>query len=68
MIRLIQIMKRFYKENSTKYLQRRVSRPGVLLEVGFLSNASERALLKSDTYQNKIASVIRNAVNLYFNG
>ncbi len=59
---------RDYKENSTKYLQRRVSRPGVLLEVGFLSNASERALLKSDTYQNKIASVIRNAVNLYFNG
>lgn len=58
---------RDYKENSTKYLQRRVSRPGVLLEVGFLSNASERALLKSDTYQNKIASVIRNAVNLYFN-
>lgn len=58
---------RDYKENSTKYLQRRVSRPGVLLEVGFLSNASERALLKSDTYQNKIASVIREAVNLYFN-
>ena len=57
---------RDYKENSTKYLQRRVSRPGVLLEVGFLSNASERALLKSDTYQNKIATVIRNAVNLYF--
>ena len=57
---------REYKENSTKYLQRRVSRPGVLLEVGFLSNASERSLLKSNTYQNKIASVIRNAVNLYF--
>ena len=57
---------RDYKENSTKYLQRRVSRPGVLLEVGFLSNASERSLLKSDTYQNKIASVIRNAVNIYF--
>ena len=57
---------RDYKENSTKYLQRRVSRPGVLLEVGFLSNASERSLLRSDTYQNKIASVIRNAVNIYF--
>ena len=57
---------RDYKENSTKYLQRRVSRPGVLLEVGFLSNASERALLTSDTYQNKIADVIRKAVNQYF--
>lgn len=54
------------KENSTKYLQRRVSRPGVLLEVGFLSNSSERALLTNDTYQNKIADVIRKAVNRYF--
>lgn len=57
---------RDYKENSTKYLQRRVSRPGVLLEVGFLSNSSERALLKSDTYQNKLANVIRGAVKRYF--
>ena len=57
---------RDYKENSTKYLQRRVSRPGVLLEVGFLSNSSERALLTNDTYQNKIADVIRRAVNRYF--
>ena len=58
---------RGYKENSTKYLQRRVSRPGVLLEVGFLSNSSERALLMNDTYQNKLADVIRKAVNRYFN-
>jgi N-acetylmuramoyl-L-alanine amidase len=59
---------RQYKENSTKYLQRRVSRPGVLLEVGFLSNPSERALLMSDTYQYKIADTIKNGVNKYFLG
>ena len=57
---------RDYKENSTKYLQRRVNRPGVLLEVGFLSNASERALLVSDEYQNKLAYVISNGVKRYF--
>lgn len=57
---------RDYKENSTKYLQRRVNRPGVLLEVGFLSNPSERALLTNDTYQNKLANVIRSGVNKYF--
>lgn len=57
---------REYKENSTKYLQRRVSRPGVLLEVGFLSNASERSLLTNDTYQNKVADAIRQGVNQYF--
>ena len=57
---------RDYKENSTKYLQRRVNRPGVLLEVGFLSNSSDRALLTNDTYQNKLASVIRESVRKYF--
>lgn len=57
---------RGYKENSTMYLQRRVNRPGVLLEVGFLSNASERALLTNETYQNKLANVIKEGVNRYF--
>ena len=57
---------REYKENSTKYLQRRVNRPGVLLEVGFLSNASERVLLTNEAYQNKLAIVIRNGVIEYF--
>lgn len=57
---------RDYKENSTKYLQRRVSRPGVLLEVGFLSNSSERALLTNDTYQNKIVNAIKDGINIYF--
>ena len=57
---------RDYKENSTKYLQRRVNRPGVLLEVGFLSNSSERSLLVNDTYQNKLINVIRGGVIRYF--
>ena len=57
---------RDYKENSTKYLQRRVSRPGVLLEVGFLSNVGDRALLTNNAYQQKIANVITNGVLKYF--
>ena len=57
---------RHYKENNTKYLQRRISRPGVLLEVGFLSNASERALLTSDVYQNKLINVIKGGIYRYF--
>lgn len=57
---------REYKENSTKYLQRRVNRPGVLLELGFLSNVSDRALLLDDVYQNKIANVISDGVKKYF--
>ena len=57
---------RDYKENSTKYLQRRISRPGVLLEVGFLSNAGDRALLINSTYQAKLANVITNGILKYF--
>lgn len=57
---------RDYKENSTKYLQRRVSRPGVLLEVGFLSNSSERALLTSEVYQNRLVNVIKGGIYKYF--
>ena len=53
--------KRNYKENSTRYLQRRVNRPGLLLEIGFLSNSGERALLTNETYQNKLADVITKA-------
>ena len=57
---------RSFKENSTKYLQRRVNRPGVLLEVGFLSNSSERALLTSETYQNKLVNIIKEGIYKYF--
>ncbi|MBR2786093.1 MAG: N-acetylmuramoyl-L-alanine amidase [Clostridia bacterium] len=57
---------RSFKENSTKYLQRRVNRPGVLLEVGFLSNSSERALLISEEYQELLARVIESGVVRYF--
>ncbi len=57
---------RNFKENSTKYLQRRINRPGVLLEVGFLSNSSERSLLTSDVYQNKLVNVIKEGIYKYF--
>ncbi len=58
--------KRDYKENSTKYLQRRVNRPGVLLELGYLSNPSERSLLVSEEYQEKLANTVLISVNEFF--
>jgi len=58
--------RRDYKENSTKYLQRRVNRPGILLEAGFLSNANERYLLQKQSYQDKIAEVVRKSVVKYY--
>lgn len=55
------------KIDNTLYLLKRIERPGVLLEVGFLSNANDRYLLKQASYQNKISDVISNAIINYFN-
>lgn len=57
---------REYKKTDVLYLQKRINRPGVLLEVGFLSNSNDRYLLKQDFYQNKIATTVSNALIEYF--
>ena len=59
--------KRKIKEISNLYLYRKATTPGVLVEVGFLSNANERYLLRNDDYQQKIVNSIANGVIKYFN-
>ena len=59
--------KRKYKESTDLYLQKRINRPGVLLELGFLSNANDRYLLKQKFYQNKLSNVIMQGLIRYFN-
>ena len=58
---------RKYKETSEMYLHKRVERPGILIEVGFLSNASERYLLTKDDYQMKVANTVTNGIIRYLN-
>ena len=58
--------KRKYKKNNSLYLQKRINIPGVLVEVGFLSNANDRYLLKSNEYQDKVVKCIVNVINDYF--
>lgn len=57
---------REYKEIKGHYLYQRVKVPGVLLEVGFISNPNERYLLKQDSYQQKIANSVKNGLINYF--
>ncbi len=57
--------KRKIKEINDLYLYRKVERPGALVEVGFLSNANERYLLRQDSYQQKLADTIVNGVINY---
>lgn len=49
------------------YLQKRIIVPGVLIEIGFLSNPNERYLLKSNNYQEKVVNSITKGILLYFN-
>lgn len=58
--------KREYKKTDTMYLHKRIERPGVLLEVGFLSNPNDRYLLQQDTYQDKVATTVLNGIVRYF--
>lgn len=55
------------KQISDLYLYRKVERPGVLVEVGFLSNANERYLLRQDSYQKKIVDAIASGTINYLN-
>ncbi len=57
---------RTYKETSTMYLHKRITRPGLLVEVGFLSNPNDRYLLMQDTYQDKVATTIMDGMIRYF--
>lgn len=47
------------------YVTRKTSMPSVLLEIGFLSNPEEEALLDSPQYQRRIAKAIRDGLYDY---
>lgn len=58
--------RRKYKRVSDLYLQKRVKVPGVLIEVGFISNPNDRYLLKQKSYQNRVSEVITEGIIKYF--
>lgn len=48
------------------YLMQNVTKPGALIEVGFLSNPNEATLLGKPKYQDKVASSIYKGILRYF--
>ncbi|WP_340084516.1 N-acetylmuramoyl-L-alanine amidase CwlD [Siminovitchia sp. FSL H7-0308] len=48
------------------YLIKHANKPGALVEIGFLSNPTERELLKQDDYQEKVAVAIYRGIMRYF--
>ena len=48
-------------------MYKKLKKPGVLIECGFLSNYEERMKLITDEYQKKLAKTIANSLVRYFN-
>ena len=58
--------KREIKEIKTMLLNRKITVPGVLIEIGFLSNPNDRYLLRQKWYHKKIANSIGNVLKEYY--
>ena len=54
------------KEKNDMYLFHRLEKPGVLVEIGYITNPNDRYLLTQDNYQDKVANVLTNSVISYF--
>ena len=52
---------------ATFYVLRNASMPSILVEMGFVTNAKEAALLNTDSYRAKIAQGLLNGIVNYFN-
>lgn len=67
------IYEKFLKDSESKtvissrnlYVLRETEVPGVLVEVGFLTNEEDRELLKDEKYLEKMALAIKNALSDY---
>lgn len=49
------------------YMYKQLKIPGVLIEVGFLSNEKDRTLLTSDEYQSQLSKIIVKGIINYYN-
>ncbi|SHK63530.1 N-acetylmuramoyl-L-alanine amidase family protein [Tepidibacter formicigenes] len=68
------VYKKFLKSNiktrvlpQNFYVLRETTSPGVLIEIGFITNSYDRKLLKSKEYKKQIAMAIRNGILDYIN-
>ena len=54
------------KKENIYYMYKQIKIPGILIELGFLSNPNDRYLLRQDDYQYKICNSIRTGLIKYF--
>lgn len=66
--RTLQNTNREPQKRSSVYILKSVDIPAVMVEVGFLSNPEEAALLTSEEYQKKMANAIYQGILRYYSG
>ena len=54
------------KYNNTYYMYKNITKPGVLIEVGFLSNPDDRYRLTHEEYQDALVSNLTYSIEKYF--
>lgn len=54
------------KKDNTYYMYKHITSPGVLIEAGYISNPSDSYLLQKEEYQNKLVSLISEAIEKYY--
>ena len=57
---------RDYKYDSSYYMYKNITTPGVLIELGFLSNPDDRYRLTHEEYQDKLISWLTYSIEEYF--
>ena len=57
---------REYKYNNTYYMYKNITTPGILIEVGFLSNPDDRYRLTHEKYQDILISNLTYSIEKYF--
>ncbi len=48
-------------------MYKQITRPGILIEAGFISNPNDNYLLRQESYQDKLTDLIAKGVENYFN-
>ena len=54
------------KQKNDMYLFHRLDKPGVLVEIGYITNPNDRYLLLQKEYQEKVANILTNSIIRYF--
>jgi len=47
-------------------MYKHIKSPGILIEAGFISNPNENYLLRQETYQQKLTTLIADSIEIYF--